>query len=105
MQRIKVGDNLLMDYAAIGAAPQPIFGHDPAAQWVANDSGQMSVLIQNRSGADIEVSTDPAAVAGILIADGDGITIDIDESWNGTIWGVVGAITVAFAVLRAGGGE
>lgn len=105
MQRVKVGDNVMSDYAAIGAAPQAIFGAASAARWQNAGSGQMTIFIQNRSGADIEISTSPTAARGILLADKQSISIAIDESWRGTWYGVVGAITVAFAILRAGGGE
>lgn len=101
--RIKVGDNLAIDYFAIGIAPQIIFSDATlAGHWLFQED-QLSIFIQNRSGANIEISTTAGAANGIVLFDGQGITFDIGPNWAGAIYGVVGTITVAVAIMRATG--
>ena len=98
--KLKAGNEVFIPAVQVlGAAPQPIIG---AAAAIAVQGGQQSIVIQNRSGANIEISTVAGAASGLLLADGQSVTINVGQDWTGTIYGVVGAaITVAIARLGA----
>ena len=96
--RFKPGDDLFIPAVQVlGAAPQAIIGVGGA---VAFRGGQQAIVVQNRSGADIEISTVAGAASGLLLTDGESLSVNVGEAWTGTIWGVVGAaITVAVGQL------
>lgn len=97
MEHVASPDNMLIEHTTIvttgpaGAALE-IFG--AAADQIAPMPGRVSVEIQNRSGADIEISTTETAANGRLIADGNGWSVDLSDDWQGNIYIVVGAGTI-----------
>jgi len=101
-ERIKVGDSLFIDYADLGgAAPQEIISPTGGGGNWLYDVSQLSVFIQNRSGANMELSTQAGAANGILLGVNQGITFDlgtVDQS----IWAVVsvGNVIIAIATMN-----
>jgi len=93
---------------AVGAVPRLIYGRSVGifVARVPAQAGDVSVMIQNVSAFDVQLSTDPTAPDGFLLLAGHAVTYDISGiEWDGGIYCVVddGGGNANFCVSVAGG--
>lgn len=104
-EKIKSADNLRITYwPNVGAVVIALYGRPTAAfpaPLVQQSTGDISVMLQNRSTFTCQISTDPAATNGLQILDGHAVTFDISDAWNGMIYMVDagGLATADWAIL------
>lgn len=95
MGKPKVGDFLILDYADLGLiALLPYTIISPVGMggnWTYTDN-TISILIQNRSGGNIEISTDPVAVNGLLLPNHGAMSWDLGPDFTGSIYAVATAV-------------
>ena len=108
--KLKVADSILIDHANLGLVaglPFGIIGPVDLAtgNWDYLDQ-QVSILIQNLSGDDITLATDPAVVVGVVLEDNVGIIFNLGTGCRDTIYAVAAgaaaaSVIVAISVLSA----